>query len=68
MAIKIKIPYDLRHEALWWAKQNCPSYITNSVHLETSVLKGTIGSETYINYHFANETDATLFALRWIKS
>lgn len=54
-------------EALEWAKQNCPSYITNNYHMD--------GYNTYdinlIDFFFlANEQgkkEMTMFALKWIK-
>lgn len=58
----VTIPYDIRWLALEWAKQHCASYITNDVHQD--------GYYTYdiskIDYFFGNETDATMFALRWM--
>jgi hypothetical protein len=57
----ITVPYDIRWLALDWAKENCPSYITNDVHMD--------GYNTYdinkVDYHFSDEKDALLFALRW---
>ena len=58
----VTIPYDVRWLALEWAKENCPSYITNDVHQD--------GYYTYdiskIDYFFADGKDATAFALRWL--
>ena len=57
----VTIPYDPFWAPLEWAKANCPSYITNDMHMD--------GYNTYdiskIDYHFSNEKDATLFLLRW---
>ena len=57
----VTIPYDVRWPALEWAKENCASYITNDVHCD--------GYNTYdinkIDYFFADEKDAVMFALRW---
>ena len=57
----VTIPYDVRWVALAWAKQHCPSYITNDVHCN--------GYNTYdinkIDYFFGNEKDAMLFKLKW---
>lgn len=61
----VTIPYDPVWTALDWAKEHCPSYITNDVHV--SGYKG--GYETYdntkIDYFFGDERDAAFFALRW---
>lgn len=61
MSMTVTIPYDIRWVALDWAKEHCPSYITNDVHQD--------GYYTYdiskIDYFFANEKDALLFKLRW---
>jgi hypothetical protein len=57
----ITIPYTPFWEPLNWAKENCPSYITNDLHQD--------GYNTYdhtkIDYHFGDEKDALIFALRW---
>jgi hypothetical protein len=57
----VTVPYDIRWLALDWAKDNCPSYITNDVHCD--------GYNTYdinkIDYRFADEKDAVLFKLKW---
>lgn len=57
----VTIPYTPFWEPLEWAKQYCPSYITNDMHQD--------GYYTYdhtkIDYHFADEKDAVWFALRW---
>ena len=57
----ITIPYDPFWEPLNWAKENCPSYITNDMHQD--------GYNTYdhtrIDYHFSDEKDALMFALKW---
>ncbi len=57
----VTIPYGLTWSALNWAKENCPSYITNDMHQD--------GYNTYdktkIDYHFADEKDAVMFILRW---
>lgn len=52
---QVVLPYDPEWEPLYWAKQNCPSYITNM-----STDRGEIC------YCFSNEKDALMFALRWI--
>lgn len=62
----VTLPYDPKWKALVWAKENCPSYITNAVG-NTSRLKKEPGgySGGGIVYYFSDERDATFFALRW---
>jgi hypothetical protein len=43
--------------ALEWAKENCPSYITNVAVSNDDCAK--------IRYYFGNEHEALLFLLRW---
>ena len=61
MSVHVTLPYDLEWKALEWAKEHCPSYITNTTHQN--------GYYTYdqskIDYFFDNESDAMLFALKW---
>ena len=63
--IYITLPYDPDWPAVAWAKEHCPSYITNNIHFS---------SDTYthdsnkIDYFFSEEADAVLFALRWAAS
>ena len=61
MGITVTIPYDPLWPALDWAKQNCPSYITNDAHQD--------GYNTYdwkkIDYFFSDEKDALMFMLKW---
>jgi hypothetical protein len=57
----ITIPYRPFWEPLNWAKENCPSYISNDLHrdeYDTYV-------HTKIDYFFADEKDALMFALKW---
>jgi hypothetical protein len=57
----VTIPFVPFREPLDWAKENCPSYITNDVHCD--------GYNTYdigkVDYFFGNEKDAVWFLLRW---
>lgn len=57
----VTIPYDPLWTALEWAKEHCPSYITNDIHMagynDHDLSK--------IDYHFSDEKDATAFLLRW---
>jgi hypothetical protein len=57
----VTLPYSPFWEPLTWAKENCPSYITNDLHQD--------GYNTYdhtkIDYFFGNEKDAVWFSLRW---
>jgi hypothetical protein len=46
-----------------WAKENCPSYITNV--LDYVGPGGGLVAELSIKYYFGEEKDAVLFALRW---
>ena len=56
--ITVTLPYNHHSEddkgPLKWAKDHCPSYITNTV------VTGFV-----IKYYFSQEADAVLFALRW---
>lgn len=62
MTRHVTIPYDPFWEPLEWAKEHCLSYITNDMHCD--------GYNTYdstkIDYFFADEEDAIMFALRWL--
>lgn len=57
----VTLPYSPFWEPLDWAKEHCPSYITNDLHQD--------GYNTYdhtkIDYHFADEKDAVIFMLWW---
>lgn len=46
-----------RYEPLAWAKQHCPSYITNDAVQKQG--------EYYYRFYFGNEQDRAWFALRW---
>lgn len=51
----ITLPYDPEWRALQWAKEYCPSYITN---------KASVGG--HIVYYFFNAEDAMMFKLKWV--
>lgn len=57
----VTLPYDSVWEAMTWAKEHCPSYITNDMHQD--------GYNTYddkkIDYYFSDERDVIFFSLRW---
>ena len=62
----VVIPYDPTWKALTWAKEYCPSYITNDrtpgpprPYPDHSV------DDIKIRFYFGNERDATAFALKW---
>ena len=46
------------YEPLTWAKQNCPSYITNDAVQRNGVF--------YYRFYFGNEKDQIWFAMRWV--
>lgn len=62
MSICVTLEYDPDWRALYWAKESCPSYITNDLHQD--------GYNTYderrIDYFFSKEKDAAWFALKWL--
>lgn len=58
----ITLPYDPTWKALEWAKKNCPSYITNHVHVDSDAKV----NPEYINYYFVEQKDAIWFAIRWL--
>jgi hypothetical protein len=61
MNMVVTLPYRPLWEPVQWAKENCPSYISNDAHR--------IGDNAYdnskIDYFFSDEHDAFKFALRW---
>lgn len=59
------LPYDPVWSALEWAKENCPSYITNDVHSYNNDMGYELGDVDRIDYFFSDEHDAVMFALRW---
>jgi len=58
----VTLPYRPFAEPLYWAREHCPSYITNDVHMD--------GYNTYdnskIDYFFNDDKDALMFMLRWL--
>jgi hypothetical protein len=58
----VAIFHDKSHKALEWAKENCPSYITNSVKID---YRDDVWEFFMIEFFFYEEDDATMFALRW---
>ena len=63
MSYTVILSYDPIWRALEWAKQNCPSYITNQSRSKSG---STFHNRQYdIVYYFGEERDAVLFALKW---
>ena len=73
----VVIPYDPTWKALEWAKEHCPSYITNDridrMGKSPSWMQGP-GPRPYpdhsvedikIRFYFGHRLDATAFALKW---
>lgn len=60
----VTLPYDILWRPLVWAKENCPTYITNTIH-DSKPSERCETYETYIDYVFSSETDALMFALKW---
>jgi hypothetical protein len=48
-------------KALEWAKENCPSYTTNTAYSDD-------GEKYIYKFFFYKEKDAVFFALRWSSS
>lgn len=61
--MQVDIPYSRAHEAIKWAKENCPNYITFNLKLNDELFENTA---MYITLYFGHENDAALFALRWL--
>jgi hypothetical protein len=61
MSVHVTLPLSPFWAPLTWAKEHCPSYITNDLHMD--------GYNTYdhtkIDYFFSNKEDAAYFALTW---
>jgi hypothetical protein len=62
MEMTVTLPYDPVWAPLSWAKEHCPSYITNDVNKPLSDARIKI----HIDYFFASERDAVFFSLRWL--
>lgn len=63
----VTLPYDPIWKALDWAKEHCPSYITNdAAHPGGNKPGGDYFSPSVINYYFGSEKDAVIFALNWL--
>jgi hypothetical protein len=61
--MKVSLPYDPTWKALYWAKKNCPSYITNYA----SYGNDSCGNDrTVIHYCFGNERDVVAFTMKWM--
>ena len=64
----VTLPYDPVWAPLSWAKEHCPSYITNKAS-NTTRLKPVSGgwvNDSSIVYYFGNEQDAIMFKLTWL--
>jgi hypothetical protein len=61
MVMTVTLPYDPLWRALDWAKEHCPSYITNDIHKY-----GNSYDNKRIDYFFGDGQDATFFALKWL--
>lgn len=64
----VTLPYDSQWGALAWARENCPSYITNTTDpasLMTVKQCYSNGTGVRIVYHFGDEKDVLMFMLRW---
>jgi len=67
MSTSVTLPYDPIWAPLIWAKEHCPSYITNKAS-NTTRLKQVSGgwiNASCVVYYFGDEQDAITFSLRW---
>jgi hypothetical protein len=67
MSTSVTLPYDPIWAPLIWAKEHCPSYITNKAS-NTTRLKQVSGgwiNASCVVYYFGDEKDAITFSLRW---
>lgn len=58
--MKVTLPYDPEWPALKWAKENCPSYYTNTATQVDSVYGYNV------HYYFTEEKDVVAFTLKWL--
>jgi hypothetical protein len=58
----VTLSYDPLWRAVDWAREHCPSYITN---LHSKKAGGLVPDLDHIDYFFGNEADAIMFILRW---
>jgi hypothetical protein len=67
VGMTVILPYDPAWTALAWAKENCPSYITNEGSRVTKLkqVPGGWVNVVCVVYHFSDEKDAVMFSLRW---
>lgn len=66
MITVVTLPHDPVWTALDWAKENCPSYITNSGRKEERTsIDGLVYVVYMIDYHFGDDGDAAWFTLKW---
>ena len=68
MEMTVTLPYDPVWTALDWAKEHCPSYITNKASNTTRLKPVTGGwiNDSSIVYYFSDERDVIFFSLRWL--
>lgn len=70
-----RLPYDPEWRALKWARENCPSYITNCAaptqlkyfpNYDTDrAAPNRLRTIAGIDYYFADREELTLFTLKW---
>ena len=67
MSSIVNLPYDPLWQPLDWAKEHCPSYITNALAHpgRMKTVPGGWVRDDSIKYYFGKEEDAILFALKW---
>ena len=57
----VTLPYDPLWRAVDWAREHCPSYITNDAHMNGY----NSYDNTYIDYFFGDKNEALMFKLKW---
>lgn len=57
----VTLPYDPLWRAVDWAREHCPSYITNDAHM----ISYNSYDNTYIDYFFGDKNEALMFKLKW---